>query len=523
MTTTFAGKLRATAAALLSGAVLVAATPAIAQDSTIRVRLNSDVRSTDPGVNRDANTDAVMMHLVEGLVQFRENASVGPMLARAIETSTDGLTYTFRLREGVRFHNGQTLTSADVKFAWDRYMTAATNWRCRGEFAGGVTTVTAVETPDPTTVVFRLSTPSALFLTTLARADCGATGIFHRDSLNPDGTWRAPVGTGPFMLGEWRRGQFMDLVRFRDYAALSGDRDGHVGNKTALVDRVRWQIIPDSAAAKAALVAGSIDINPDIPGSDLAELRARSDMRVVVTPTMGVVTILLQPNDPALQDVRIRRALALSLDLPELVKALTEGTSVYNGSPIPVTSAFYTDVQRRGYTRDLAAARRLLAEAGYRGQPLRMLTNNRFQSMRDMPVLVQAMAAEAGLRVEFETMDWATQLDRYTRGEHTMMAFAFSARLDPALSFEMFTGPRATQPRKVWNDASAIARIREAMTTSNRERRQDLFDSLHRDMIDHVPMISLYNDTDITVHRASVQGFAGWALGQPRLWGVRVN
>jgi len=514
---------RALAVALLAVPLLVSGAPPAAAESLIRVRLNADVRSTDPGVNRDGNTDAVMMHMVEGLVAFREDTSVGPMLADSVEVAPDGLTYTFRLREGVRFHNGQVLTSADVRFAWERYMRRETNWRCRPEFEGGVTRVTALETPDAATVIFRLDRPSALFLTTLARADCGGTGIFHRDSLNADGTWRAPIGTGPFRMGEWRRGQFFDLLRFAEYSALPGNRDGHTGNKTALVDRVRFQIIPDSAAAKAALLAGSIDLNADVASQDVAEYRARNDMRVVSSQTMGLVGLLLQPADPVLRDPRIRRALALSLDMEEIVRVLTDGTSAYNPSPIPVGSSFYGAVQREGFRRDLAAARRLLQEAGYRGQPIRILSNNRYTSMRDMPVLIQAMAQEAGIRVEFEMMDWATQLDRYTRGEHMGMAFAFSARLDPALSFEMFSGPRATQPRKLWDHPEVEALIRESMTTSNRERRQEIFDALHRRFIAEVPMIALYNDVDITVHRANLTGFAGWAMGQPRLWGVRIN
>jgi peptide/nickel transport system substrate-binding protein len=507
------------AAALALGA----ATTAFAQESVLRVRLNADIRSTDPGVNRDGNTDTVMMHLVEGLVQFREDASVAPMLAERVDASPDGLAYTFTLRPGVRFHNGAVLTSADVRFAWDRYMRRETNWRCRTEFEGGVTRVTAVETPDERTVIFRLDRPSALFLTTLARPDCGATGIWHRDSLNADGSWRAPVATGPFRLGDWRRGQYVELLRFADYAALPGERDGHVGGKAALVDRVRWQVISDTAAAKAALLSGNIDLLPDASSNDLAEYRGRGDMRVTLTPTMGVVGLLLQPADPALRDVRIRRALALSLDMPALVQALTEGTSEYNPSPIPLGSSFHTAVQREGFRRDLAAARRLLQEAGYRGQVLRMLTNSRYQSMADMAVLVQSMAAEAGIRIEFEMMDWATQLDRYGRGEHTMMAFAFSARLDPSLSFEMFSGPRATQPRKLWDSPEVEALIRESMTTSDRARRQAIFDELHRRFIAEVPMLAMYNDTDISVHRTRVEGFRGWAVGQPRLWGVRLN
>jgi peptide/nickel transport system substrate-binding protein len=505
-------------------ALAVPAGDATAQEKVLRARLNADIRSTEPGGNRDGNTDAVVLHIVEGLVGFREDTSIGPMLAERIEIAPDGLTYTFTLREGVRFHNGAALTSADVAFAWARYLRRETNWRCLPEFDGrGATRVTAVETPDARTVVFRLERPTALFLVNMSRADCGASGIFHRDSLNADGSWNSLIGTGPFRLGEWRRNQSVELIRFADYAPLPGAPDGHVGNKTAHVDRVRWLIIPDSAAAKAALVSGAIDINPDIATQDLAELRARPDLRVDGASTMGTMALLFQTNDPLLRDVRIRRAIALSLDHPELVRALSDELSPYNASVIPAASGFHGPVQREGFRRDLAEARRLLREAGYRGQPIRMVTTQRYNSLYEMAVLTQAQAKEAGITIEFEVIDWATQLDRYTRGDYAMMAFTYSARLDASLSFEMMSGPKATQPRKVWDNPEVETLLRQSMRLSDRAERQAIFDTLHRKMLAEVPIIVLYNDPAIGAYRATVTGYRTWATGQPRFWGVRMN
>jgi peptide/nickel transport system substrate-binding protein len=508
--------------AVLAAVALALTGPAAAD--TLRARLNADVRSTDPGVNRDANTDAVVLHMVEGLVAFREDASVGPLLAESMTVSDDGRTYTFRLREGVRFHNGATLTAEDVAWTWRRYLTPETRWRCLTEFDGrGVTRLDAIETPDPRTVVFRFGRASALIPATMARPDCGGGGILHRDSVGADGAWIAPIGTGPFRLGEWRRGQFIELVRFDGYAARAEPRDGFTGGKTAEVGRVRFMIIPDQAAAKAALLSGAIDVLTDIANSDLAELKARTDVIVDVAPTMGLSTLLIQTRDPLLSDMRIRRALALSLDLPAIVQAVTEGTGSYNASAIPVSSAFHTPPHREGYRRDLATARRLLAEAGYRGQTIKMLANRRYTSMFDSAVLIQAMAQEAGLRLEIEVLDWATQLDRYTKGDYQLMSFSYSARLDPSLSYEMFSGPKDTQPRKVWENAEALAMLAESMATGDAERRTALFEAMHRKMIADVPLINLYNGAEIAAFRNNVAGYKGWPAGHPRLWGVRVN
>ena len=129
--------VRIAAAACAAAAMLAGA----AEAQTLRARLNSDIRSTDPGTNRDGPTDGVVQHMVEGLVAFREDTSVGPLLAERYDVSDDGKTYTFTLRPGVRFHNGAPLTADDVVWSWQRYLDAATQWRCRPEFAGGLVMV----------------------------------------------------------------------------------------------------------------------------------------------------------------------------------------------------------------------------------------------------------------------------------------------------------------------------------------------------------------------------------------------
>lgn len=507
----------------LALALPLAAT-AQAPGAALRARLNADIRSTDPGVNRDGNTDAVMLHVVEGLVALREDASVGPLLASKVEMSPDGKTYTFTLREGVKFHNGATLTAEDVLWSWNRQMTPATNWRCLPEFDGrGATKVLSVQAPDPKTVVYKLERPSALFLATLARMDCGGTGVVQRSSVGADGKWLAPVGTGPFKLGEWKRGQYVELVRFDDYAARTDAASGYTGAKKAEVPLVRFMIIPDSSAAKAALYAGNIDVLTDAATSDLAELRGRADVRVDTTVSMSLNGVLIQTRDPLFKDVRVRRALALAVDQDALVQSISEGLVKRNNSPMPATSPFYTAVQATGFKHDVAEAKRLLAAAGYAGQPIKLIANKRYSAMFDMAVLVQGMAQAAGLKIDIEVLDWATQLDRYTKGDYQLMSFSYSARLDPALNFEMLMGAKDKQPRKVWDNPEMQARLGVAMAVSERAQRQAIFDELHRRIVDEVPIIVLYNGPEVAATRRNVVGFKGWPAGQPRLWNVRLQ
>jgi peptide/nickel transport system substrate-binding protein len=440
------------------------AAPALAAGGVLRARMNTDIRSTDPGTNRDANTDGVIAHVVEGLVAFRENTSIGPMLAESWDVSEDGKSYTFRLRKGVKFHNGATMTADDVVWSIKRWLDPVTQWRCLSEFSDtGITKILGVEAPDPQTVTIRLDRPTALFLGTLARPDCGQTAILHHDSVAPDGKWIAPIGTGPFKLGEWKRGEYVDLIRFDDYISRAEPRDGYAGGKKVEVDKVRIDFIPDSSAAKAGLLSGSLDIVSSLSIPDLADLKARPEAKLSITPALGLTGILLQAKDPLLQDVRIRRALALCLDTKQIADVVMEGTASANNSALPIGSPFHGPVEDQGYAQDIAQARKLLVEAGYKGQPIKLIANKRYSYVFDSAVLVQAMAQAVGLNIDIEVLDWAAQLDRYSKGDYQAMVFVYSARLDPSLSFEMLTGPKATQPRKVWDNPEAEQMLGQSM------------------------------------------------------------
>jgi len=508
----------------LAALVLLAMLGKAGTETLLRTRLNADIRSTDPGTNRDANTDGVIAHVVEGLVAFRDDTSIGPMLADSWAVSNDGKTYTFRLRQGVKFHNGATMTADDVIWSLKRWLDPATQWRCLSEFsATGIARIEKIEAPDPQTVAITLDQPSALFLPTVARPDCGQTAIIHRDSVGADGKWIAPIGTGPFKLAEWKRGQYVDVVRFDGYASRSEPRNGYTGAKDARVDRVRFNVIPDSSAAKAGLLSGSLDVIMSLSIPDLEELKSRPEVQLSITPALGLTGILFQTKDPLLKDVRIRRAIALSIDTAQIVDAVMMGTARPNNSALPLGSPFYSEAQSHGYAQNIAEAKKLLLEAGYRGQPVKMITNKRYSFVFDSSVLVQAMAQTVGINIELEVMDWAAQLDRYNRGDYQSMAFTYSARLDPSLSFEMLTGPKATQPRKVWDNPEAQDMLRQSMMIDDPAKRQALFDDMHKRFIADVPMIVLFNGAELTALRKGIKGYAGWLYPQPRFWGVTVE
>ncbi|WP_244523738.1 ABC transporter substrate-binding protein [Bosea sp. BIWAKO-01] len=433
------------------------------------------------------------------------------------------MTYTFRLRHGVKFHNGADLTSADVLWNWQRYMTPSTDWRCIGEFDGrsGLQVVSA-EAPDPSSFIMRINRPSALFLDALARTDCGMTGIVHRSSLMADGSWDKPIGTGPYEFSDWKRGRGVTLTRFKDYKSPAGAADGYVGQKDPQIDIVQLDVIPDPATVKLAIASRSIDV-AQIMSSDMQELRSNSGIVTLASPDSSKHAILFRTEDPVIGDQKFRQAIAAALDYKQLVEATSDGLSTPNDSAVFSGSVYFGAVQKKGVEFNLERARKLLGESTYRGQTIKLIANKRSPMPSFQVALVtQDMLKAIGVNVDIEVLEWATQLDRYNSGKYQMMSFSYSARLDPALSYEQFSGDKAKQPRKVWDNPKALELLQQSYYTTDPAIRRQLFDGLHEMMSTDVPLVLLYNGLTVWAHGKNVTGFAPWE-GKMRLWSVKIG
>lgn len=440
-----------------------------------------------------------------------------------MKRSDDGLTYTFTLREGITFHNGKPLTSKEVVWSWERYVNPATEWRCLNDVTSktglNVEKVTAV---DELTVEMKLSRPNALFLDTLARPDCGGTAILHPDSLNADGGWNAPVGTGPFTLKEWRRGQYISLAKYADYQSLPGERDGLTGGKRPLVDEVQFVFVTDPSVVKAGLISGAIDA-AQIAVTDTPEIKAASNLNLIEAQSSVRLALLFQTNNKLFGNVRMRQAVEAALDFDQIVDMATNGQSTKNNSTIQAKSPYYSDIQKKAPAYQPEKVAELLKEAGYSGEPVVITTNNRKTDPNyNIAIIMQSMLQASGINAQIEIVEWATHMDKFLSGNYQMMVHSYSARFDPALSFEHFTGPKKDQPRKVWDSTKAQELIKKASEISDKAERQKLFDELHELMLTEVPLVMLFNPLDPWGVAKRVEGFVPWE-GRARAWEVSVK
>lgn len=488
------------------------------QGGVLTIRLNSDIRSLEPGVNRDTNTDNVLNHIFEGLVAYRADMSVGPALAESWTISDDGKSYRFVLRDGVKFHNGAPLTSAEVKWSWSR-LQANAGWQCRNVFDGsqGVK-VTDVEAREPRIVIYRLEKPSGMFLRQLANIQC-AVLVAHPDSVDAQGQWRTPIGTGPFKLAEWKHDQSIGLDRVADYQPSTAPASGYAGARIAHVDRVNFRIIPDDSAARAALRTDAVDVITELQPERIAELQA-AGANVQTAPGLARDALLINDKDPLLANPKIREAIAAAIDREQIAEVRTLGLAKANSSAVSASMAYFDPAFLAWPAYDPGRAAALLKEAGYRGEPIKLQTNKRYPGMDANSILLQAMLSAVGLNVQIETLDWATQLDHYVKGDFQLQSFTYSGRFDPALTYATFLADRTKFKWAQWDDPNALGMLREAMETPDDARRKQIFLDLHGLLIKQIPTIGLLYEPAVDAVTKHVHGYRIWAPDRPIAWGV---
>lgn len=510
---------------LLTGVAALAMASAAQAQSTLNVSLNADLRTNDPGVNRDGNSDGLLMHMLEGLVGGRNDMSIAPMLAESVEVSDDYRQFTFVLRDGLKFHNGAPVTSAEFLWSWNRYMDPATQWSCRADFDGSrVVNVTSVETPDPKTVVMTIAEPSPVFLALLARPECGQTAIMHPDSVDASGKYQFPVGTGPFKWQEWRKGEYVQLEAFPDYLspANDGTSDGLVGNKDPKVDFLRYLVVPDGATVVAGIRSGAIQFG-SISAEQIDEFRDNPTLQLLSVPTGGHNILYFQTRNTPLDTVEIRRAIAEAIDLEQLVAAASNGTGTPNMSLIPVGSSWYSKVQAQRPAYDPESAKARLAAAGYKGEAITIKANRR-GNVPSYPaaIVAQAMLQAVGINAQIEVLDFAIQTDQRREGVGQVSSVSVTPRLDPSFTYTFFIGDKDEDPSRMWEDPRAIALMDRSYAETDPEKRQQIFDELHLLMMEEVPSVFIYNMVYNWLAPKSLTGMPVWE-SYPRLWNVALN
>ena len=404
------------AAGLASLALLAHATSVAAQapspSRVLRVVPQADVAVTDP-LYTTAWISTIHGTMVwESLFAWDSKLQPRPQMAREWATSPDGLTWRFILRDGLRFHDGQPVTTADVIPSLRRWMGIDTSAK---RVAAVTTAMTAL---DDKSFEWRLSQPFPGLLDVLAAAPSRFALVARaKDVPEPGKPMTSTVGSGPFRFNADLRVSGARVVYDRnpDYVPREEPPDGLSGGRVVKVDRVEFHVIPDPSTAATALQTGEVDFL-ERPSFDLLPiLRRNGDVRLKLTTELASQAVL-RPNSlyPPFNDPRAREALKYLISQEDEVAA-GYGDPAYHSA----CNSFFVCGSPNGITDgmedaapDPARARRLLAEAGYRGEVLRMPATRDFPYMGPMAEVTADALRKAGVNVELEWSDWGTVVSR---------------------------------------------------------------------------------------------------------------
>jgi len=351
------------------------------------------------------------MHMYESLMMMGDDYSSTPMLASKVVADPDGKKFTFTLRQGVKFHNGKTMTSADVQASMLRYAKISPN-------APVFAAMTSMDTPDAHTFVINLKDPSAVLLEVM-KTPCFPMSIIPAEEAAKGAREITPIGTGPFRLGELVKDSHVTFRRFDDYTqdTSAAGPNGFAGRKIAHVDTLRYNFLPEVSTRVAALQAGTADI-ADIDADQIDRFKGRNDVIVEKVFPGCMHTIILRGDYGLTRDIRIRQAIAAVVDADEMAEVSGQVTRM-NASFLYPDNPMYTGEQMKPYynQKNPAKAKALLAAAGYKGEKIIIHTNSTYAYMRaQMLVLEQALKA-VGVNVEMRVTDWITNANAFTASE----------------------------------------------------------------------------------------------------------
>jgi peptide/nickel transport system substrate-binding protein len=444
------------------------------------------VATEPPGLDliaSPASAIAAVVHynIQECLVKVDRNGKLVPWLAERWHTA-DNRNYTFFLKKGVHFHNGRELKAADVKFVFDRAANPETKHHQMARYQN----IANIIVKDDYTVTLTLKDVDASFLLTMARQ---GSVIYPREAAE---TLKSePVGTGPFRLQEWVRGDRIVLVKNPDY---------HVKGLPKL-ERVTYRFIPDPNAALAALKAGDIDaamfgIGPEA----IPDLQKDARFQVIIGETTNDVILAMNNSKKPYSDVRVRRAITHAIDKPEIVKAAMFGFGRVLGSNVDPLNPYFVDMSK-AMPYDPAKAKKLLAEAGYPNgfDAVLRVAPQYYYTVRTGEVIVSQLA-KVGVKVKIEQIEWGQWLSRvWKEADYDLTIIGHAEPWD----INNYANPKYYYR---WDNAQFQELFKKSEVTVDDKARRELYVQMQKMLADEAPAVWLYIHPRLAVTKKGLQG-----------------
>ncbi len=369
--------------------------------------LESKVPGLDQHTSNAGATRNVALNVYESLVTRDESMNPILELAESMVLSPDGKTYTFKLRQGIQFHNGKTMTSADVMASFERYKRV-------GVDRSILDPIEKWATPDANTFVITLKEARPLFIEALSSFTVPIV-IIPAENAQAAAQQLPVVGTGPFRLEEFRADSFVKLRRFDGYKSDTRHTQlmGYGGNKRACVDTITFRMMTEAAARTAALEVGEIHAVEDVPAASQKRLGENKAIKLARLETFWMNVAYPNFSAPPTDNPKVRQAMLAAMDFDEIMEAAHEGQYKLNpGFQFPGMQYFTDSGKELLNQKNRARARQLLQEGGYKGEKIELLTNRDFPTMYNTALVMAEQLKAAGMNAELVVLDWPAALQR---------------------------------------------------------------------------------------------------------------
>ncbi|MGC9530426.1 MAG: ABC transporter substrate-binding protein [Candidatus Bipolaricaulaceae bacterium] len=417
---------------LTVGAMAVTGVAQPKAGGTFIMGLGEEPDTLDPDKTNRFHSLVVLNYVVEPLFALDADYEPVPLLIEGYEWSEDKLTMVVHLKQGITFHNGQEMTSRDVKSSYERYFEQSPLASYLPPDKGGIV---EIETPDPYTVIFHFERPKPLALFYMADAHIS---IMPADWLaaTPDENVgvKSLIGTGPFKFVEWIRGDRIVMERFEDY----DHGPDFISNKgPAYIERLIMRIVPEDATMVAEIMAGNIDFTFDVPLSAYRQLSALDTVNVLSAPTFSVQYLVCNMEKDVFVDKRVRMAIAHAVNKEEIAKAAWFGVGkVLYGLVGPATTGYWKGMPHVAYPYDVEKAAAYLDAAGWvdtngngirdkdgRELQLTLITFSNIDQWKRAGEIVQAQLAKVGIKVNLELAEVGATYDRAEASDYELGIF----------------------------------------------------------------------------------------------------
>ncbi|MET3698775.1 peptide/nickel transport system substrate-binding protein [Bacillus oleivorans] len=376
----------------------------------VRIAMSTEVDNLDPYLSAATDTMSMMDNVFDGLLDTNEAGELVPAIAESYDISDDGLTYTFKLKEGIKFHDGSDLTAEDVIYSYEKLSGLNGGEPLSSQFS----VIEKIESASDYEVVITLKEKNSAFLAANIRPIL-PSGYEEQSS--------SPIGAGPFKFKEYKVGQELTLVKNEDYYDQENIPEA---------DEVHFMVMPDSESSILAMQAGEIDIIPGISSQGLLQLG--DTVSTVSGPQNMVQLMALNNSVEPLDDVKVRQAINLAIDKDVIIDTVADGEGSKLGSNFsPAMEFYYEPGLEEYYAPNIEEAKKLLAEAGLAdGFTLELTVPSDYQFHVDTAQVIAEQLSQIGITVDIKLIEFSSWLEDVYQGEqYVSTIIGFTGKLDP--------------------------------------------------------------------------------------------